>query len=214
MTRVGKTTLTCPNCHHDFETHALYSSHSFGQTTEFRALSMGEPPEPYFVHTCPTCGLSGWDDVFDDGVSAETSALIAERLTPLMGGGEIPAWHRFVYAAQVAEWQHEPDETIGFHYLCAAWCYGDQADATDRRADNYRRHAIACYGRALAGDRLVGNERAHVTYMMGELHRRIGDTARADSWFGQVAGLVEPGEDGQRLAALASRQRTEPADTV
>ena len=103
---------------------------------------------------------------------------------------------------------------VGFLYQCAAWCYGDQASNGDRHADLYRREAIASYERALTGDVLTGNRRAHVTYLVGELNRRLGDTQRADRWLRAVAGVVAADEDGEQLAALAERQRTAPTDTV
>jgi uncharacterized protein (DUF2225 family) len=217
MTRVGRQTLTCPNCGHDFDTEVLFSHTSAGLTSEFRRIALSMPPEAFQVHTCTTCGLSGWDTVFETGVSPQTAALVAEHLVPLVVDGRPPAWIRHEYAAQVAQWQHEAEDEVGYLYLCAAWCAEDRSVAP-ADVDRYRRRAIEHYRRALddpaIGGRMTGNQRAEVTYLVGELHRRVGDAEEADRWLAQVAGLVENDETGERLAALAQRQRSAPSDTI
>jgi uncharacterized protein (DUF2225 family) len=213
MTRVGQQTFTCPNCQHDFVTEVLFSTSSAGLTSEFRRMALGMQPEPYDVHTCTTCGLSGWDTVFETGVSAGTAALLAERVTPLIADGPPPAWRRYEYAAWIAQWERSEDDEIGYLYLCAAWCADDRGLAEDEGAA-YRRSAIEFYRKALDGDGLEGNQRAELTYLIGELHRRAGDPDGAHRWLEQVAGLVEADETGERLAALAQRQRTAPTDVI
>jgi uncharacterized protein len=213
MTRVGRQTFTCPNCGHDFDAETLYSTTTAGLTSEFRRIALGMQPEPYDVHTCTTCGLSGWDIVFETGVSPATAALIAQRITPLIADGAPAAWRRYEYAAWIAHWQGQPDDEVAYLYLCAAWCADDWSLPEDEAAA-YRRHAIEFFGRALDGERLEGNQRAELTYLMGELHRRVGEADAARAWLGRVPVLVEADETGERLAALARRQLTEPSDVV
>jgi uncharacterized protein (DUF2225 family) len=213
MTRVGRQTFTCPNCGQDFSDEALYSTSTGGLTSEFRPIALGMQPEPYYVHTCTSCGLSGWDTVFEGDISPEVSALVAQRVTPLIGDGPPAAWRRYEFAAWVARWQGTGDDEIGYMYLCAAWC-ADDRELPAAEASAYRRHAIECYENALDSDLLEGNQRAELTYLVGELHRRVGEVEAASAWFGRVAGLVEADETGERLAALAQRQRAEPSDVI
>jgi uncharacterized protein len=213
MTRVGRQTFTCPNCGHAFDDEALYSTSTGGLTSEFRRIALGMQPEPYFVHTCPSCGLSGWDTVFESEVSPEVSALVAQRVTPLIGDGRPATWRRYEFAAWIALWQGRPDDEVGYLYLSAAWC-ADDLELPDEEPAAYRRHAIECYERALGSDKLEGNQRAELTYLVGELHRRVGEGEAAAAWFGRVAALAEADETGERLAALAERQRQEPSDVI
>jgi len=213
MTRVGRQTFTCPNCGHDFDAEALYSTSTAGLTSEFRRIALGMQPEPYHVHTCTTCGLSGWDTVFDTGVSAQTATLIEQRVTPLIADGPPASYRRYEFAAWIAQWEHRADDEIGYLYLCAAWC-ADDREMAEPEAVAYRRHAIEFYTRAADGDGLEGNQRAELAYLVGELHRRVGEVEAAQAWLGRVAGLVDADEPGERLAALAQRQRTEPADVI
>jgi uncharacterized protein len=216
MTKVGQQTFTCPNCQHDFVTEVLFSTSSSGLTSEFRRMALGMQPEPYDVHTCTSCGLSGWDTVFEGEVSAGTAALLAQRITPLIVDGPPPAWRRYEYAAWIAEWEQADDEEVGYLYLCAAWCAEDRGLSDDEGA-RYRRSAAEFYRKALEGsegDGLEGNQRAELTYLVGELHRRAGDPEEAERWLAQVGGLVEADEAGERLAALAQRQATTPSDVI
>ena len=216
MTRLVRTTFECPNCRNEFETAVLASSSSGAVTTEFRPVALGMPPEPYEVHTCPTCGLSGSDEVFeDDTIQPRTSELVAERVTPLIRSGSVPGWRRYEYAAWIAEWQSEPNDTVAFLFLRAAWCCDDsEEDPTGDLATGFRRQASTFNQRALGDDRLEGNRRAEVTYLIGELYRRIGDLEAADQWLRRAGELVDSDERGRRIAALAERQRTAPEDQV
>jgi hypothetical protein len=194
MTRVGQRMHTCPTCRRDFVTDVLYSTTTGGLTSEFRRIAMGMQPEPYHVHTC-------------------IAALITERVTPLVADGPPAAWRRYEFAAWIAQWEGHPDDEVGYLYLCAAWCADDRCLPEDD-ASTYRRTAIEFYRRALDGDRPEGNERAELTYLVGELYRRVGDPGAADHWLALVAGLVEQDETGERLSALARRQRTGPSDVI
>jgi uncharacterized protein len=218
MTRIVPGTLTCPHCRADVPTQLLASSSYGAITTEFRRVPLGLPAEPYLVHTCPKCGLSGWDTTFDRPVMPAVATLIAERITPRLTGQAPPSYEKYEYAAWLAQWHGEPDEEIAHLYLSAAWCYEFEhpdEPATDRAA-TYRRLAISHNERALAeaGEELWGNERAELTYLVGELYRRAGDPVEADRWFARVADLVEPDDAGERIAALAERQRHAPADLI
>ena len=215
MTRIVEATFTCPNCECEFPVEALAGTNVGAVTTEFRRLAIGIQPEPYLVHTCPTCGLSGWDSAFEDTVSTVASQLIAEHLTPLVRDGEVPAWRRYEYAARVAEWRDAPDEDVAHLYLGAAWCYDDEnEDSGGELADGYRRQAIAFNQRALESGQLAGNQQAEITYLVGELYRRVGDVEQAGQWLHMVDELVEPDEIGARIATLAKRQRTAPEDML
>jgi hypothetical protein len=53
-----------------------------------------------------------------------------------------------------------------------------------------------------------------ITYLVGELWRRIGDSSRATEWFNQVALEVTDPESQQWIVNLARQQRDEPREWV
>ena len=69
-------------------------------------------------------------------------------------------------------------------------------DERDTEAERYfRRQAAWRFQQALADfDGVARDERARVTYLVGELWRRVGDIERARAWFDHVEGeVIDPG---------------------
>ena len=87
-------------------------------------------------------------------------------------------------------------------------------DESDTEAERFfRRKAAGRFADALdAYDGVPVEERAVITYLIGELWRRIGDDAQAQQWFARVAEEVtEPVAQSWVLEA-ADQQRTEPRE--
>jgi hypothetical protein len=51
-----------------------------------------------------------------------------------------------------------------------------------------------------------------VTYLIGELWRRIGDRARAAVWFGRVASEITDPAEQRWLVVLARTQQDDPVE--
>ena len=93
----------------------------------------------------------------------------------------------------------------------AAWCCADDGDHEAERW--YRREAARGYARALERyDDVPRHQRARLTYLTGELWRRVGDERLAREWFGRVNDEVTDRLDQGWLIALAVLQRNEPRD--
>jgi hypothetical protein len=87
-------------------------------------------------------------------------------------------------------------------------------DEGDVEAERYfRRHAAWMFEEALkAYDGVPREERAILTYLVGELWRRIGDTSKAAMWFEAVAGEVSDLENQQWVVDAADQQRLNPRE--
>ena len=73
--------------------------------------------------------------------------------------------------------------------LRAAWCCVDEGDVEAERY--FRRKAAWAFERALSSwDGVARDERAVLTYLVGELWRRVGDTKQAVGWFNRVPNEV------------------------
>lgn len=59
-------------------------------------------------------------------------------------------------------------------------------------------------------DGVGGEERAVLTYLVGELWRRIGDLDKARIWFGRVRDEVTDEESQQWILAAAEQQQVDP----
>jgi hypothetical protein len=161
---------------------------------------------------CCECGYSGGERDFTH--EAEVSPLLKEHVLnelapnlpqPTTGSGKYEA------AAKVAEWQGLEDRQIADLLLRAAWCCVDEGDIEAERY--FRRHAAWAFERALARYDGVGeDERAILTYLVGELWRRVGDLKKAGEWFERVVDEVTDEASQHWVLAAAEQQRTDPQE--
>jgi hypothetical protein len=95
--------------------------------------------------------------------------------------------------------------------LRAAWCCVDEGDVEAERY--FRRRAAWAFERALAAfDGVAREERAVLTYLVGELWRRVGDGALARAWFDRVPGEVADPATQQWVLDAARQQRDRPRE--
>ncbi|HEX5830711.1 MAG TPA: DUF2225 domain-containing protein [Gemmatimonadaceae bacterium] len=213
MTSLQQIELHCPVCDNRFRSQAVVSTNSFGgKRTDFHERAAGTQPLPYLVHTCSRCGYTGAERDFSD--DAEVSPMLREHvwseLAPMLVS-TLTGSEKYEAAAKVAEWQGlEPRHLADLH-LRAAWCCVDEGDVEAERF--HRRKAAWAFEEALAAwDGAPREERAVLTYLVGELWRRIGDVAKATHWFERVRDEVTD-DAGQRwILDAALQQRDYPRE--
>ncbi len=208
MTTLKQIELSCPICCNRFTSQAVLSTNSFGgKRTDFHERAAGAQPLPYFIHICSRCGYAGSERDFGD--EADVSPLLKEHiwdeLAPKLADGVIPGSEKYEFAAKVATWQGAEPRRVADLLLRAAWCCVDEGDTEAERY--FRRDAAIAFEQALGSyDGVEREERAVLTYLVGELWRRVGDVRRAVGWFDRVEDeLTDP--TGQQWVLDASRQQ-------
>lgn len=214
MTTLRQIELSCPVCGNGFASQAVLSTNSFGgKRTDFHERAAGTQPLPYFVHMCSRCGYTGSERDFGD--EAEVGPLLKEHvwdeLAPRLPSGNVTGSDKYDFAARVATWQGCEPRRVADLYLRAAWCCVDEGDVEAERY--YRRHASWMFERALAAfDGVEREERAVLTYLVGELWRRVGDIKQAGEWFDRVADEVVNLQTQQWVLDAARQQATCPRE--
>jgi uncharacterized protein (DUF2225 family) len=118
---------------------------------------------------------------------------------------------KYEAAAKVDQWQGADPRHVADLLLRAAWCCVDEGDIEAERY--FRRHAAWMFEEALnAYDGVPREERAILTYLVGELWRRIGDIKKASVWFGSVTGEVNDLQNQQWVVDAAEQQRLNPRE--
>lgn len=214
MTTLKAIDLRCPICTNAFTSRAVQTTDSLGgEATDFRARSVGVQPLPYLVHRCERCGYAGTEEQFSEGapLSPGLEGRVWDELAPRLGT-ELPTGsEKYEFAAKVAAWQNESPRRVADLWLRAAWCATDEDDVEAERF--FRRHAVWAYEQALASyDGVDRDDRAIVTYLVGELWRRIGDEGRAAEWFDKVPGEIRGSTKDQWLVAAARQQKEKPQE--
>jgi uncharacterized protein (DUF2225 family) len=134
-----------------------------------------------------------------------------DELAPKLTDGMILGSEKYEFAAKVAAWQGAEPRRIADLELRAAWCCVDEGDIEAERY--FRRRAAWTFEQALASyDGVEQDERAILTYLVGELWRRVGDKTRASEWFDRVAGEVTNIQVQQWVVDAARQQRDCPRE--
>ena len=214
MTTLQHIELHCPICDSEFRSQAVVSTNSFGgKRTDFHERAAGTQPLPFLVHMCSRCGYSGSERDFSE--EADVSPMLKEHvwneLAPTLATSALTGSEKYEAAAKVAEWQSMEPRHVADLLLRAAWCCVDEGDSEAERY--FRRHAAWMFSRALETyDGVARDERAVLTYLVGELWRRIGDVSMAKSWFNKVAEEIIDPQSQQWILDAARQQRDCPRE--
>ena len=214
MTTLQQIELTCPVCESRFRSQAVVSTNSFGgKRTDFHERAAGTQPLPYLVHMCNRCGYTGAERDFTE--EADVSPMLREQvwseLAPQLAKPAVLGSEKYEAAAKVAEWQGLEPRHVADLLLRAAWCCVDEGDIEAERF--FRRKAAWAFERALDGyDSVAQEERAVLTYLVGELWRRVGDAKQSRRWFDQVATEVADSTTQQWVIDAARQQRDCPRE--
>jgi len=213
MTTLRRIELSCPICENSFQSQAVVTTNAFGgKRTDFHERAAGTQPLAYLIHMCSECGYSGGERDFTQ--EAEVSPLLKEHvlneLAPSVSAA-VTGSGKYEAAAKVAEWQGLEERQIADLLLRAAWCCVDEGDIEAERY--FRRHAAWMFERALTKyDGVAGDERAVLTYLVGELWRRIGDLEKSGSWFDRVPDEIIDAGSQHWIIAAAEQQQTDPQE--
>lgn len=214
MTTLEYVEFDCPVCESHFRSQAVLSTNSFGgKRTDFHERAAGTQPLPYLVHTCTRCFHTGSQtDYQQRELPAHVKASIYDHFGELKSRPTPLAGHeKYELAAKIAEWCQEDARQLADLYLRAAWCCVDEADTEAERY--FRRKAAYWFQEALETyDQVAREERAVLTYLTGELWRRIGDLTRATEWFNQVPAAVVDPQLQQWVLDVARQQRDCPRE--
>lgn len=213
MTTLQHIELRCPICDNRFKSQAVVSTNSFGgKRTDFHERAAGTQPLPYLIHMCGRCGYSGSERDFTE--DADVSPMLKEHvwneLAPKLVAGA-PGSEKYEAAAKVAEWQSMEARYVADLLLRAAWCCVDEGDTEAERY--FRRRAAWMFERALGSyDGVALEERAVLTYLVGELWRRVGDGKAASAWFNLVPDEVVDSQTQQWVVDAARQQKDSPRE--
>jgi tetratricopeptide (TPR) repeat protein len=213
MTTAMPLQLKCPNCAVIVESRVLTSTNFLGTYTDFRRRTSGFEPLQFAVHSCGKCGFSGPEKWFEEQLTEKIRKFVDQNLKPLMRGKRsIPPWRKFEHAAQIARWKPCSPDQIADLYLSAA--YVCAANGRPEEEKSNRTQAIEFFRQAIEVDGIAVEHVPSVTYLIGELYRRIGLVEDARAWFEKSEVLAEGRSELGWLVKLSRQQRTDPRDMI
>jgi len=123
----------------------------------------------------------------------------------------MPAGTKYANLAQIAEFRGTPTLDVAKLWLKAGWCETEDGRWLGVR---YRREAVARFEAAMERNEVAAGSLAMITYLVGELHRRIGNPDKAKIWFARVSDAVGANAEQKWLIDLAIQQSTNPKEVA
>ena len=214
MTTLQSIELHCPICDTRFTSQQVVSTNSFGgKRTDFHERAAGTQPLPFLVHMCGRCGYSGADRDFaeETDVTPRLREHVWNELAPQMSTVAVSGSEKYEAAAKVAEWQGLDARHVADLLLRAAWCCVDEHDTEAERF--FRRKAARKFQEALSiFDGVAREERGVLTYLVGEIWRRVGDLRQAVEWFERVPAEIVDGATQRWVTDAACQQQHSPRE--
>lgn len=212
MTTLSEIQIQCPVCSRFFKTEIVTSTNQMGQFSDFKPVVGGVFPYPFFVHTCPSCGFSGYEEEFKQNYQALFKEKARAHLSGKVAGKKVSGSDKYLLAAWCAEQLKRKKMEIADLYLRAAWCAEDEKD--EKKEREAREKAAALFEKALSAGEVADQQRAAITYLIGELKRRIGKTEEAAVWFDKVKSEVQDSKKQAWVIAAAKQQKRNPKQTM
>lgn len=187
------TTVTCPVCSKKFEVTKVRAKTSkvVSRDSDFCVYYEGVNPLLYDVWVCEHCGYAALQDKFED-ITPREASIILEKLTPRWNkrsfAGErtienaIEAFKIALYNLQLRK-----AKASEFAKVCIriAWLYRINKDEKEKDFLNF---ALKNYMETYEKERFPVDKLDENTcmYMIGELHRRVGNLDDSVKWFSRL----------------------------
>lgn len=176
----------CVFCGKDFKDDVVAPSNTFvRQDTDFRTHAPGGQQIPYCVHTCPFCGFT--DYLHQEPLENDERRRIEEYLYSYWLGvspGSISPAQKYEWLANIFVLRNMPSIETAQAYLRAAWMAEDETNIDS--GNRFREHAKAYFVKALENHEVEGKKVPVITYLVGELNRRLGKFSESLEWFSRV----------------------------
>lgn len=215
MASLSEVTLCCPVCATEFVAAKVESRGVLvGKRTDFRECykEQGGPALLNMLHLCEVCGFTGPERWYDEpAVEFTLRARCDAVLAPNVPWARESAVERYWHALKIATWSNENPAVIADVALHGAWAAVEEQDTESERY--FRREAALQFSEALRSfDGVPAHERATLTYLVGELWRRMNEYDVAGQWFESVRDeVIDPSSQAWVIRA-AEQQRYSPRE--
>ncbi|MBI4870290.1 MAG: DUF2225 domain-containing protein [Candidatus Riflebacteria bacterium] len=219
MTGLRKTwtEVSCPVCRHVF-TYVTVSrpEPEGGQDADFCPKSLEPEILASYIVLCPSCQFAVYQKDFHTTLSdhdrdhlrlALGARVPATGLAPDCGAEK---YRQAIRCYRVLNRKTYFLATV--HLRGSWWCRACRDYNGERR---FQEDAVALLERALREDGQVGSDEIPViTYLIGELNRRLGRQREASEWFEQVPDLVADTNEQKWLIDLTEQQKELNSNTI
>ncbi|KXG09649.1 hypothetical protein AT864_02119 [Anoxybacillus sp. P3H1B] len=188
--------ISCLVCHQPYTTKKIRSRflRPIKHDSDFCSYYQSEDLNPllYYVSVCPHCGFSVTED-FSAYFPPQTFEAIQQHICQLWSGHNYSGKRTFQEAVSTyklgiysATLKHEKHIVLAGLYMRLAWLY--RTYKVPEQEKRFMRLALQEYMASYSNDDFLGTHMSEVRilYLIGELHRRLGETKQAILYFSKV----------------------------
>ena len=186
--------FNCPVCDADFASTVIKSGKArfLSSDTDLKPLYRPFDPTYYDIVVCRNCGYAALVSVFRKITSSQCNKVLTE-IKPKYVDKDYPmilttdmAIERHKLALHTSFAKGGSNGEKGFICLKIAWLYRDLAD--DENEKFFIKHAYTKLKEAYSTDSfpIFGMDEAQLTYLIGELARRVGNYSESLRWISKV----------------------------
>ncbi|AIQ49216.1 hypothetical protein R70723_27395 [Paenibacillus sp. FSL R7-0273] len=183
--------VICINCEHEFSTSRVRPSlkRAIRRDADFCSYYKDENPDYYVVRVCPSCGFASTENSADKLAEWQRKAFneqVGSRWQSRDFGGKRTwdtALETYKLALICAQCIQDKSRIIASHLHHIAWMYRYTGDSEQEQ--RFLRFSLEEYIRVFENDGMGGND-ARLMFLIGELHRRVGEYAKAVRWFSRL----------------------------
>lgn len=197
----------CPCCGHTFECKTVTTITHEGQDSDFLPHFIGSNPLPFYLAKCPVCYFVAYPEDYDLAISKEFKIQpnAVKKILSLPLVKKIPSEALdFFVAGKIYELLKRNPYFIGNLYLRGAWCC---RLIDNRKAEIELQQLAIRFFKSALDKSTIGNPDIIpvVTYLIGELYRRLEDRKAAREWFeNTIESIIDP--EQQWLLELTQKQ--------
>ncbi len=210
MTTLFPIELTCPVCGAQFTGQEIGSCGFASKRTDFRPNYWGFNPTEYFFHLCPKCGFCAGATYFKEKINSQEFKQKIDSIGILVKdtlSGKLAQAAKCLEAVRECHLQELTDFKLANTWLLAYWWAENPRDEA-----KFGDIALSYFQKACQAKTVPAEEIPAITYLMGEIHRRLGHKAEADSYFDKALALASNNEELQFIAKMAKQQKESPKD--
>lgn len=216
MTTFFPINLKCPVCETQFTSQEVGSCGFASKRTDFRPNYWGFNPVFYFYHFCSHCGFCSTKTHFEIVIENAEFKKRVKKMSPLQTeSGSIDLFDKIQRAMHCLELMNEYN-IIGLNnfelannWINAFWWAASSED---------QRHAgkivLEYFENAATRDQIPEKQILVITYLRGEINRRIGNQEEACKYFDQVIELADKLPDPNNIVSLAKKQKENPKENL
>ncbi len=208
---------SCPVCSKVFQYRCVSAADSAnGQDADFCPRAVDPELLNSYIVECPSCRFGVYQKDFHTRLTSEQFRRLRDLLLP----PKSPASRKRRTGAEKYGQAVACYEALGRRayflatlHLRGSWCCRVNGNLVDEA--RFQESAVELLQRALLEDQEVGAEEIPViTYLIGELSRRLGRRQEASDWFEQVPELISDSHEQKWLVELAEQQSELNANTI